>query len=154
MNVDQPVTNRILRVLAYLRVRNAPTAIQFYCDVFGAREQFRLTEPSGRVGHAQLQLGPSVLMISDEYPEHGILSPLAFGGTGITIYMDVDNVDELTDRAVAAGAKLLMAPKDQFYGQRSAKFLDPFGHEWLLGHQIEDVSTEEMQRRFDEMCRG
>ena len=154
MSAEVSARNRIREVYSYLRVRNADAAIRFYCEVFGAQEIFRLTEPGGRIGHAELQLGPAVLMISEEYPEYGIQSPLAFGGTGVTIHLHVDNVDELTDRAIAAGAKLVMPPKDQFYGERSAKVLDPFGHEWLLGHEIEKVSYEEMQRRFTAMCQS
>ncbi|MES2790719.1 MAG: VOC family protein [Planctomycetota bacterium] len=151
MTANQLTTNRIHDVYTYLRVRNAAAAIQFYCDVFGATEIFRLTEPAGRIGHAELQLGPVVLMVSEEYPEFDILSPLAFGGTGVTIHVHVDNADALTDRAVAAGAKLVMPPTDHFYGERSAKVIDPFGHEWLIGHEIEKLTHEEMQRRFTEM---
>ncbi|TWT77746.1 Glyoxalase-like domain protein [Posidoniimonas polymericola] len=93
-------------------------------------------------------------MLSDEYPEYGVHGPQAFGGTGSSVHLHVDDVDALSAQAVAAGATLLMEPADQFYGERSAKLLDPFGHEWLLGSPIEDVSPEEMQRRFDEMCGG
>jgi len=144
----------ILEVFPYLRVRNAAAAIEFYKQVFGATEVMRLTEPSGRVGHAELRFGAATVMVSDEYPEYGIQGPEAFGGTGSSIHLHVDDVDDLTTRAVTAGAKLVMEPKDQFYGERSSKVLDPFGHEWLLGSQIEDVTPQEMQRRFSEMCGG
>lgn len=152
MSPELPAKNQIHRAFPYLRCRDAHAAIKFYCDVFGARETFRLAEPSGRIGHAELQLGPIVLMVSDEYPEYGIYSPLEFGGTGMCLHLHVDNADELASRAVAAGAKLIMPPTDQFYGERSAKVLDPFGHEWLLGHEIEKLSNDEIQRRFTEMC--
>ncbi|WP_372894238.1 VOC family protein [Stieleria sp.] len=144
-------TNKIIDVFPYLRVRNANAAIEFYQSVFGATEEFRLAEPSGRIGHAQLKFGSYTVMISDEYPEYGIQSPEAFGGSGASIHLHVADVDAMTQRAVDAGAKLVMAPKDQFYGERAAKVLDPFGHEWLLGSAIEQVSSEEMQRRFTAM---
>lgn len=144
----------IQEVFPYLRVRDAEAAIEFYAKVFGATEQMRLTEPSGRVGHAELLFGKQIVMVSEEYPEYGIFGPQHFGGTGSSIHLHVDNVDELTHAAVEAGAKLLMDPKDQFYGERAAKVLDPFGHEWLLGSHIEDMSPEEMQRRFTELCGG
>jgi PhnB protein len=144
----------IQEVFPYLRVRNAQAAIEFYIQAFGATEQMRLTEPGGRVGHAELLFGKQVVMVSEEYPEYGIYGPEHFGGTGSSVHLHVDNVDELTQAAVEAGAKLLMEPKDQFYGERAAKVLDPFGHEWLLGSHIEDVTPEEMQRRFTELCGG
>ncbi|GAA4463203.1 VOC family protein [Novipirellula rosea] len=144
-------TNKIIDVFPYLRVRNANAAIEFYQSVFGATEEFRLAEPSGRIGHAQLKFGSYTVMISDEYPEYGIQGPEAFGGSGSSIHLHVTDVDAMTQRAVDAGAKLVMAPKDQSYGERAAKVLDPFGHEWLLGSAIEQVSSEEMQRRFTAM---
>lgn len=138
-------------VFPYLRVKGADEAIRFYTNVFGARERFRLAEPSGRIGHAELELGNVVLMVSEEYPEYGILGPQESGSTGAAIHLHCENADALTERAVAAGATLIREPADQFYGERSATIRDPFGHEWLLGHEIEKVSPEEMQRRFNEM---
>lgn len=143
--------NTIHEVFPYLRVRDASAAIDFYVRAFGAREKFRLAEPGGRIGHAELEFGKFTVMLSDEYPEHGIQGPEAFGGTGSSIHLHVDDVDALTQRAVDAGARLVMKPTDQFYGERSSKVIDPFGHEWLLGSHIEDVSPEEMQRRFTAM---
>ena len=144
----------ILDAFPYLRLRDASAAIEFYKQAFGAVEEFRLAEPSGRVGHAHLKFGTFTVMLSDEYPEHGIQGPEAFGGTGSSVHLHVEDVDAMTDRAVAAGAKLVMPPTDQFYGERASKVLDPFGHEWLLGAQIEEVSPEEMQRRFSAMFAG
>jgi len=141
----------IHEVFPYLRMRDAAAAIEFYKNAFGAEEEFRLSEPSGRIGHAQLKFGSYTVMLSDEYPEYGIQGPEAFGGTGSSIHLHVEDVDVVTKQAVDAGAKLIMEPKDQFYGERSSKVLDPFGHEWLLGSHIEDVTPEEMQRRFNEM---
>jgi uncharacterized glyoxalase superfamily protein PhnB len=133
----------------YLRVRNAAQAIEFYRTVFGAEEVFRLAEPSGRVGHAELRIGAFTLMLSDEYPEFGILAPQTPGGGGVYLSLQVaSGMDELVERAKAAGATVVRPPEDQFYGQRSATLRDPFGHEWLLGQEIEKVSNEEVQRRF------
>jgi PhnB protein len=141
---DSPVQE----VFPYLCVRGAAAAIDFYTRVFGARETLRMSGPDGRVGHAQLQLGPATLMLADEHPECGIRSPLAFGGTGTTLHLHVVDVDALAAQAVAAGATLLMEPADQPHGERQCRLRDPFGHEWLLGHPIESVSPEEMQRRY------
>lgn len=138
-------------VFPYLRVRNAAKAIEFYKAAFGAEEEFRLTEPSGRIGHAQLKFGTFTVMISDEYPEYGIKGPEAYGGTGSSVHLHVQDVDAVTKQAVTAGATLTMEPADQFYGERSSKLVDPFGHEWLLGSHIEDVTPEEMQRRYNAM---
>jgi PhnB protein len=140
--------NRINEVYPYLRVKGAPAAIAFYQTVFGATERFRLTEPGGRIGHIELDIGNIVLMLSEEYPEYGMLGPQAPGTTGMAIHLHVDNADELAARAVAAGATMVREPADQFYGERSCLIRDPFGHEWMLGHEIEKVTPEEMQRRF------
>lgn len=145
------MANTIREAFPYLRVRNAVAAIEFYRKVFDAVEEFRLVEPNGRVGHAELRFGSFIVMVSDEFPEFGILGPEAFGGTGSSVHLHVDDVDAMTQQAVDAGAKLIMEPKDQFYGERSAKVLDPFGHEWLIGSHIEDVSPEEMQVRYTAM---
>lgn len=144
--------NKVSEVFPYLRVKGAPAAIAFYKDVFGARERFRLTEPDGRIGHIELDLGSIVLMISEEYPEYGILGPTP-GATGMAIHLHVDNADALAALAVAAGATMVREPADQFYGERSCLIRDPFGHEWMLGHEIEKVTPEEMQRRFTAICK-
>lgn len=144
-------TNQIREAFPYLRVREAAAAIDFYQQAFGAVEQFRLSEPSGRIGHAELKFGTMTIMLSDEYPEFGIKGPEASGETGCSVHLHVDDVDAMTETAVHAGATLIMEPKDQFYGERTSKVVDPFGHDWLLGSQIEEVSIEEMQRRFTAM---
>ncbi len=141
----------ILHVFPYLRVNDTAAAIVFYEKAFGATEVFRLTEPSGRIGHAEVKLGESILMLSDEFPEHGIQGPLTLGGTTFAMHLHLDDVDAAHAAAIAAGATEIMAPKDQFYGERSSKVKDPFGHEWLLGHEIEKVTPEEMQRRYNEL---
>ncbi len=141
----------IAECFPYLRVSDGRAAMVFYREVFGAKELFRLVDPSnGRIGHAELELGPGmVLMVSDAYPEMGIEAPT--GNTGMSLHLHVDDCDALLARAVAAGATLVRAATDQFYGERSGSFRDPFGHEWMVGHSIETVTPEEMQRRWDAM---
>lgn len=145
---ETPRPPAVHAVYPYLCVRGAEAAIGFYARVFGAREDFRLTAPDGRIGHAELLLGPATLMLVDEFPEHGILSPLAHGGTGVRLHLHVDDVDAIVPVAVAAGATVLHGPSDEGHGERQCRLRDPFGHEWLLGHEIEPVSREEMQRRY------
>ncbi|MES2073792.1 MAG: VOC family protein [Pseudomonadota bacterium] len=144
----------IHEVIAYLRLRRAKEAIAFYQKVFDAREIFRLDDPSGRIGHAELEIGGVKLMLSDEYPENDILGPESLGGTAVAIYLQVDNVDSLMAAAVAAGASVVNPATDQFYGERSGKIRDPFGHHWLMSQHIEKVSVEEMQKRFDAMSKS
>lgn len=138
----------IHEVFAYLCVRDTAAAIEFYRRAFGTTERFRLTEPSGRIGHAELQLGPAVLMLCDEFPEYGIRAPSDEASRPFVIHLHVDNADAMAERAIAAGASMIREPADAFYGERGCRIRDPFGHEWLLGHSIEDVSPEEMQRRY------
>jgi PhnB protein len=135
-------------VFPYLRVKNTGQAIEFYRRAFGAEELFRLVEPSGRIGHAEIKIGSTVLMLSDEYPECGIVGPKTIGGTSFCIHLHVDNADEWINRAVREGATLVRPASDAFYGERSGTIRDPEGHEWLLGHEIEKVPVEEMQRRY------
>jgi uncharacterized glyoxalase superfamily protein PhnB len=136
-------------LFAYLHVENAAEAIDFYTKAFGAREKMRLVEPGGRLGHAEIDFDGKTLMLADEFPEYGIRGPRAIGGTSVTLHLHVDDADEVIRRAVAAGATLEREPKDEFYGERSGCVRDPFGHRWNIGHRIEDVSPEEMQRRYD-----
>jgi|SRR5436853_6589212 len=138
----------------YLHVNGAAKAIDFYVAAFGAREKFRLAEPSGRIGHAELDIGGTTLMLADEFPEYGIKGPHTIGGTAVTIHLHVDDADEVIRRAVAAGAQVESEPKDQFYGERSGRICDPFGHRWNIGHSIEDVTAEEMQRRYTAMMKN
>ncbi len=138
-------------VFPYLRVKRAAEAIEYYKKAFGASELFRLTEPSGRIGHAELKIGNTTLMLSDEYPEYDIAGPETLGGTTFSIHLHVDNADEWIARAVEAGGTVVRPAADAFYGERSGAVRDPYGHEWLLGHQIEEVTPEEMQRRYTEL---
>jgi PhnB protein len=135
-------------VFPYLRVKNTAMAIDFYRRAFGAEELFRLIEPSGRIGHAEIKIGATTLMLSDEYPEYGIVGPQSIGATSFGMHLHVDNADEWIDRAVREGATLVRPASDAFYGERSGTIRDPQGHEWLLGHEIEKVAIEEMQRRY------
>jgi PhnB protein len=143
-------SNTVHEVFPYLRVRDAARAIDYYRHVFGAELRMRLDEKgSGRVGHAELAIGPAVVMVSDEYPEHGIVGPQSLGGASASVHLHVDDADALLARAVEAGGTLLRPASDAFYGERSGTVRDPFGHEWLIGHSIEEVSAQEMQRRYD-----
>jgi PhnB protein len=137
-------------LFAYLCVKNAAEAIDFYCRAFGAEEKFRLTEPNGRIGHAELDFGGTTLMLADEFPEFGFLAPEPAKSTPVAIHLHVDDADAVIQRAIDAGATMEMKPSDQFYGERSGSIRDPFGHRWSIGHHIEDVTTEEMQRRYTE----
>jgi PhnB protein len=141
-------------LFAYLHVRDAAQAIRFYTEAFGMEELFRLTEPSGRVGHAELAFGTAILMVSDEYPEMNIRGPAPGAPTPVSLHLHVDDADAVVARAVAAGASLERAPQDEFYGERSGVVRDPFGHRWNIGHEIEKVTPEEMQRRYDALMKG
>ena len=136
-------------VVPYLCVKGAASAIEFYKQAFGATEVLRLAEPGGRIGHAEIRIGESRVMLSDEYPEHGILGPQSRGGATGSLALEVPDVDVVVARAVAAGAKLLNPVADQFYGERSGKLEDPFGHLWSVSTRTEELSQEEMQRRYD-----
>jgi PhnB protein len=138
----------IHEVYAYLRVHSTAEAIDFYSRAFDAREIFRLTEPSGRIGHAEVRIGPTTVMLSDEYPERNIRGPRSLGGTTFSMHLHVADVDKAFEQAVAAGASVVGPLQNQFYGERSGTVRDPFGHEWLLGGHLETLTPEEMQRRY------
>ncbi len=144
----------IHEAFSYLRVKDAPRAIEFYQAAFGAREKFRLVEPSGRVGHAELELGPVTLMLSEEFAELGLEAPKPGASTASAIHLHVDDADALIARCVERGATLVRAAADHFYGERSGTVRDPFGHDWHIGHSIEDVTPEEMQRRYTALFEG
>lgn len=142
-------------VFVYLRVKDAPKAIAFYEQAFGAKEKFRLVEPgTNRVGHAELDFGGvATVMVSEEYPEMGIVGPATLKGTSVSIHLHVDDCDALIAKAESAGAKVIRQPADHFYGERGGTVRDPFGHEWVIGHEIEKVDPKEMQRRYDAMMK-
>lgn len=139
----------------YITVRDAARAIDFYKSSFGATERFRLIDKTtGKIGHAEILVGGSLLMLNDENPQWGNKSPQTLGGTPFTFCLMVDNADAAAERAIAAGATVLNPAADQFYGFRSACVQDPFGFVWMLQHEIEKVSPEEMQKRWDAMSAG
>lgn len=152
-NKVNPIPEGFHTVAPYLCIRDTARAIEFYKKAFGATEVMRLVEPRGKVGHAQIRIGHSMIMLADEYPELGILSPQTLGGSPVSITLFVDNVDTLANQAIAAGAKVLGPVADQFWGERTGKFEDPFGHIWLIHTRIEEVSAEEMQRRYDDLMK-
>ena len=139
-----------------VRVRGGAEAIAFYERAFGARERFRLVDPeNGRVGHAELELAPgTVLMLSEAYPELGIEAPAAGHTPTSSVHLHVDDADAFVARAIAAGATVKRPLRDQFYGERSGAIVDPFGHEWLVGHALEELPPDEMQRRWNALAAG
>lgn len=141
----------VINAQAHLVVKNGLDAIDFYKEAFEAVEQFRLIDPGdGRLGHAELLFGDTVVMLCDEYPDFGALSPESLGGSPVTMHLTTRSVDSLAARAVSAGATMLRAPTDQSYGERTAHVLDPFGHKWVLDERIEQLDPNEMQRRWNE----
>ncbi|HYO59352.1 VOC family protein [Archangium sp.] len=135
----------------YLALSNASKAIEFYKAALGATELYRMPMPGGKIAHAELQIGDSRLMVSDEMPEWGNKSPKAYGGTPVGLCIYTENVDALAERFVKAGGKVVRALQNQFYGDRSGQFEDPEGYKWTLAQHVEDVSPEEMQRRMEQM---
>jgi PhnB protein len=137
----------------YLAVDNAAAAIEFYREAFGAQELMRLKH-GDKIGHAQLRIGTMLVMLADEYPEYGVLSPKTLGGSPVRLHLGVENVDRFVEHAVEAGASLTHPITDQFYGARSGQVTDPFGYTWIVATHKEDVPVEEMQRRLDEMTQA
>ena len=138
-------------LVPYICCKDAPKALEFYKTVFGARETMRLAEPSGRIGHAEVEIGGSTLMISDEYPDHDTRSPTSIGGTPVKLHLYVDDADAVVARAVTAGAEVVRPLADQFYGDRSGTIRDPFGHVWFVAMKKEQLTADEVQRRYDRM---
>lgn len=138
----------------YLIVRGAARAIEFYTQVLGARVRMRLDGPGGKIGHAELAVGDSVVMLADEVPEMGFVGPETIGGSPVCLGVYVQDVDQTFARALAAGARQLRPVADQFYGDRTGTLADPFGHVWSIATHKEDLSPEELQRRFDSLSKG
>jgi PhnB protein len=134
----------------YLTVDGAADAIDFYRRAFGAVERMRMVDDSGRVGHADLSFGSITVMLADEHPEMGVLGPRTLGGSPVLLYLQVDDVDAVHERAVAAGATSLRAPEDQFHGNRTATIVDPFGHSWMLAQPVETLTVDELAARAAE----
>ena len=143
----KPIPDGYPRVIPYLHINGAADAIEFYGEVFEAKERMRMAGPDGKVGHAELELGDSVIMLSDEFPEMGASSPKTVGGTPVTVMVYVDDVDTVFDRAVKAGATSLRPVEDKFYGDRGGEFEDRWGHRWSIDTHIDDVPPDEMARR-------
>jgi len=135
-------------ITPYLVIDGANAAIEFYKTVFGAAERMRIGAPGGKVGHAELVIGGSVMMLADECPEMDARSPKSIGGTPVSLHLYVANVDEVVRRAIDAGATLRRAVETKFYGDRSGTVIDPWGHIWSIATHLEDVSVEEMQTRM------
>lgn len=141
-------------VTPHLVAQDAAAALAFYVCAFGAVERYRLVEPSGKIGHAELSIGDAVVMVCDEYPDFGAVSPAAYGGSPIKLLVYVDDCDAVVARAVEAGATLLRPVKDQFHGDRSGMVVDPAGFTWTVATRREEVSPDEMQRRFTAALAG
>jgi len=135
-------------VTPYLFVKGAVIAIDFYKSVFGAVEIVRMAGSNGKIMHAELKIGDSIVMLADENPQNGVMSPQTIGGFSVGLHLYVENVDAVIQKAADHGAKLLRPIKNQFYGDRSGSLLDPFGHMWSVATHVEDVSPEEMRKRM------
>ncbi|UKS24174.1 VOC family protein [Paenibacillus sp. HWE-109] len=138
----------MINATPFLWIKNAAEAIEFYKKAFGAVEQYRLTEPGGKVAHAEITIGGAKISLAGEYPEYGILGPETLGNTTVGIQLQVEDADKLFQQAIAAGATVVNPMMDQFYGDRAGSVKDPFGHYWMIYTTIENVSPEEMQKRF------
>jgi PhnB protein len=147
----KPIPDEYPRVIPYLHVDGARTAIDFYSSVLGAKERMSMPGPEGKVGHAELNIGESVIMLADEFPDMGVRGPKSVGGTPVTIHVYVEDVDATMDRAVKSGATVLRPVEDKFYGDRGGEFEDPFGHHWSIATHIEDLTPEQMQERMGQM---
>jgi PhnB protein len=145
----KPVPDGYHTVTPYLIVKGAARALDFYKQAFGATELMRMASPDGRVGHAEIRIGDSPIMLADEHPEMGYRGPEALGGTPVSIALYVEDVDALFRQAIAAGGKELRPVKDQFYGDRSGTLVDPFGHVWTIATHKLDLSPEELHRRAE-----
>jgi PhnB protein len=146
----KPIPEGYHTLTPFLTVRDAVRAIEFYKEAFGAKERGIMKSPDGKVMHAELMIGDSIIMLSDEWPEFGALSPLSSGGAGMGLHIYVDGVDAAFDRAVKAGAQIEMPVTDQFWGDRYGKLKDPFGHKWSIATHTKDMSSDEMKRSMDD----
>jgi PhnB protein len=153
-NKVKAIPDGYLGATPYLSIKGAAGAIEFYKKAFGAVETMRLTGPGGRVGHAEIKIGAAVIMLADEHPEIGFLSPQTLGGSPVVIHLYVEDVDAVASQAEAAGAKVIRPVANQFYGDRTGQFQDPYGHVWSVATHIEDVSPEEMKLRAAAFSKG
>jgi PhnB protein len=149
-----PIPDGYPRVIPSLVIDGAAQAIDFYRDVLGATERMRMDGPDGQVGHAELQIGESVIFVADEFPDMGYVGPKKIGGSPVTLMVYLEDVDATFDRATKAGAKVTRPVEDQFYGDRVGQFEDPFGHRWSVATHVEDVPPDEMAKRAAEAMGG
>ena len=154
MAAVKPIPEGYHSVTPYLCCRDAGAAIDFYKKAFGATELMRMGAPGEKIGHADIQIGDSHLMLADEFPEMGFLSPQTVGGSPVMIHLYVDDADATAARAVAAGAKVVKPVEDQFYGDRGGQLDDPFGHKWYVSTRKEDLSFDEVRERAAKMMGG
>jgi PhnB protein len=152
--MTKPIPDGYPHLCPYVIVDGASEAIDFYCSVLGASERMRMPAPDGKVGHAELTIGDSLLMLADQAPEVDARAPAAVGGSPVTLNLYVEDVDAVFEKALAAGAKELRGLENHFYGDRSGQFEDPFGHRWNVSTHVEDVPPDEMERRAAEMYAG
>jgi PhnB protein len=149
----KPIPDGYHSVTPYLILDDAARALEFYKKAFGAVELLRMPGPNGKIGHAEIRIGDSTIMLADEHPAMGARSARTIGGSPISLMVYVENVDAMVAQAVAAGGKLVRPVADQFYGDRTGTLADPFGHVWSLATHVEDVAPEEMDRRLKEMMK-
>ena len=146
----QPIPKGYHTITPFMTVRDAARAIEFYKQAFGAKERGVMKGPEGKVMHAELVIGDSIIMLADEFPDFGSLSPQSIGGSGTGLHIYIEDVDSAFDRAVKAGATVEMPVADMFWGDRYGKLRDPFGHKWSIGTHKADLSMEEMKKGMDE----
>jgi PhnB protein len=146
----KPIPEGYHTLTPYMTVRDAARAIEFYKKAFGATERGVMKDPTGKVMHAELLIGDSIVMLADEYPDYGALSPETVGGSSMGLHIYVDNVDAAFDRAIKAGARVEMPVMDQFWGDRYGKLKDPFGHKWSIATHTKDLSADEMKRGMED----
>lgn len=150
----KPIPEGYHSVTPHIIVNDAGKAIEFYKKVFNATELFRMPDPQGKIAHAEIKIGNSIIMLADEFPEMEARSPQAYGGSPITICLYVEDVDTIFNQAIRDGAQVVRPLKDQFYGDRSGTIKDPFGHKWTIATHIEDVTPEEMDKRCSAAMQG
>jgi PhnB protein len=150
----KPIPDGYHSITPYLIVKEAAEALEFYKNAFGAKERMRMPGPGEKIMHAEIEIGGSIIMLADEFPEMNALSPVTLKGTPVSLHLYVEDVDRVFAQAVAAGAKIERPIADQFYGDRSGSLTDPFGHKWHIATHVEDVSEQELKRRMQERAKA